>query len=138
MREGRAAVILQRTQHWIDVNLIAGASEDTTPIVAGKVISKRHDRATVVENRSANRVSSIQDGIADLCRSAIIDSPPREEPQVVAEGAIGHDEVTTVQDAAGPDGRVCTERAIGHGKVPTVIDTTATEASTVIADGTVS
>ena len=35
MREGRAAVVLQRTEHWISVDLIAGAGQHTAAVVAG-------------------------------------------------------------------------------------------------------
>jgi hypothetical protein len=50
VREGRAAVILERTQQWIGVNLIAKPGQQTARIIAAQVIAVRGNRAGVIEN----------------------------------------------------------------------------------------
>ena len=40
VREGRATVVLQRTEHRIGVDLIAGSDQETAAIIAAKVVAK--------------------------------------------------------------------------------------------------
>jgi hypothetical protein len=40
VREGRAAVVLQRSKHRIGIDLIAGRREKTAAIIAGEVITE--------------------------------------------------------------------------------------------------
>ena len=60
MREGRAAVILQRPEQWIGVDLIAGASQITAAVVAAHVVAERGNRAGVIENVFA-RTARVED-----------------------------------------------------------------------------
>ncbi len=70
MREGRAAVVLQRTEHWIGVDLIAGAGQHTAAVVAGKVVTKRGERANAFDGSTGS--ASIQDRISHLHRSSAV------------------------------------------------------------------
>jgi len=64
VREGWAAVVLQRAEQWIGVDLVAGRSQVTAAIIAAQVVAMRGDRALVVEDIYA-RSAGIQDGIPD-------------------------------------------------------------------------
>ena len=65
MGEGRAAVILERAEHWIGVDLIARSSEKTGAIVITNIIALRGNRAAVVNDISAGG-SSFQDCVPDV------------------------------------------------------------------------
>ena len=65
VRKGWAPVILQRAKQRIGVDLIARAIQITAAIIAAKVVSKRRDRATLIEDVFA-RHAGIQDCVGDL------------------------------------------------------------------------
>ena len=65
VRKGWAAVILQGTKQWIDVDLIPRAGQVAAGIIAAEIVSKRADRAAVVEDIFA-RCACIQDCIGDF------------------------------------------------------------------------
>jgi hypothetical protein len=41
----RAAIVLERTEHWVGVDLVPGRSQKTAAIIAAEVIAVRRDRA---------------------------------------------------------------------------------------------
>ena len=43
--EGWAAVVLERAEQWIGVDLIAAAIQETAAIIAAEVVAARSDRA---------------------------------------------------------------------------------------------
>ena len=45
MGEGRAAVVLERAEHWIGVDLVAGRIQETAAIIAAEIVAVRDDRA---------------------------------------------------------------------------------------------
>ena len=55
MREGRAAVSLQRTEHWISVDLIAGACQKSAAVIAAHIVAMRCDCTGVVVDICAGR-----------------------------------------------------------------------------------
>src|SRR5262249_42868105 len=85
MRECRAAVVLQRAKHWIGVDLVSHRRQKPAAVVAGEVVSKGDDRATVVEEGSTGS-ASIQHGIIDLRRPSC---PVEDGAAAVAEVAAG-------------------------------------------------
>jgi hypothetical protein len=116
MRKRGAAVVLQRAQHWVGINLIARATQDTASIIAGKVIPKGCDRATIVENRSAER-AGIQDSIPDRRLSCVEQKTAAIACRVAADGAVHHRQrsATFAGDAAATaGGRVVANRTVSH------------------------
>ena len=65
VRKGWAAVILQRTNQRIGIDLIARASQITAAVIAAEVVSKRRDGAAVIKDVFARR-AGIQDCVGDL------------------------------------------------------------------------
>ena len=64
MRKGRAAVILQRPEQRIGINLIAGAVKKSASIIAAHVIPERVNRGGVIED-VFTRSARVQNGIAE-------------------------------------------------------------------------
>ena len=67
MGESRAAVILQRTEQRISVDLIARAVQIPAGIIAAEIVTMRRYRAAVIEKGSASG-AAVEDGIADIQR----------------------------------------------------------------------
>ena len=67
MGEGRAAVALQRAEQWIDVDLVAGRSQEAATAVVAQIVTMRGDRALEVGDVYP-RNAGVQDGIPDLQR----------------------------------------------------------------------
>ena len=65
VREGWAAVILQRTKQRIGIDLIPRASQITAAVIAAEIVSDRGDGAAAVEDVFA-RCAGIQDCVGDL------------------------------------------------------------------------
>ena len=65
VREGWAAVILQRTKQRIGIDLIARAGQITGAVIAAEVVSKRRDGAAVIEDVFTGR-AGIQNYVGDL------------------------------------------------------------------------
>src|ERR1051326_8772449 len=65
MGESRAAVILERTQNWIGVDLVAGAGEETAAIVITNIVAVRDNGASVNSDVSA-RGTGFEDSVPDL------------------------------------------------------------------------
>ena len=65
MRKGWAAVILQRTEQRIGIDLIAWASQVAAAVIAAEVVSKRRDCAAVIEDVCTQCVG-IQDCVGDV------------------------------------------------------------------------
>ena len=45
MSEGRSAIVLERAQHWIGIDLIAGAGEETAEPIAAQIVAERSHEA---------------------------------------------------------------------------------------------
>ena len=93
VRKGWPAVILQRTKQRIGVDLIARASQITAAVIAAEVVSKRRDRAAVIEDVFAGH-AGIQDCVGDLNDTAnsvhcVINASARR-CRVVGDRAICH------------------------------------------------
>jgi hypothetical protein len=86
VRKGWAAVILQRTEQRIHIDLIARASQITAAVIAAEVVSKRRDGAAAVEDVFARR-AGIQDCVGDLNEiiPVVMNAPPEgaELPVIV-------------------------------------------------------
>ena len=75
VRKGWAAVILQRTKQRIGIDLIARAGQITAAIIAAEIVSKRGDRAAIIEDVFA-RCAGIQDSVSHDQRRGVIDAAP--------------------------------------------------------------
>ena len=77
VRKGWAAVILQRTEQRIGIDLIARAGQITAGIIAAEIVSKRGDRAAIIEDVFA-RCAGIQDSVFLTIqrRGVVIDAAP--------------------------------------------------------------
>ena len=73
MGEGRAAVVLERAEHGIGVDLIASRSQETAAIIAAQVVTERGNGASIVKDVRA-RSAGFQDCIPDFeYRTAAVD-----------------------------------------------------------------
>ena len=71
MCEGRSAVVLQRAEHRIGVDLIARAGQITAAVIAAHVVAERGNRAGVIVNVFA-RTARVEDCISGFdCRAAV-------------------------------------------------------------------
>ena len=92
MGECWATIILQRTEQWSSIDLIARAGQETAGIVAAEIVAMGGHRAAVIEKGSA-RGAAVQDAIADIhCGGAtkeggVIDGATRVS-RVTAERAV--------------------------------------------------
>src|SRR5262249_44326869 len=122
LREGAAAVVAQRAEHRIGVDLIARPGQNTASIIAGEVVTKQGERAGV-EDRSTGS-ASVHDGIPHLeyrSSSRVVDGAALAgRRRVAAKGAVAqYQRLTTIkiQDAAaayaGGNG-VATDSAVGY------------------------
>ena len=73
VRKGWAAVILQGTKQWIDVDLIARAGQVAAGIIAAEIVSIGCDRAAIIEDVFA-RCAGIQDSVSHDQRRRVIDA----------------------------------------------------------------
>src|ERR1700720_4581149 len=99
MGESRAAVVLERAEHWIGVDLVAAAVQETAAIIATQVVAARGDRASIVKDVRA-RSASIQDGIPDIERGVVRDAAAANAGPVAADRAVGDRQRRVVKDAA--------------------------------------
>ena len=78
VRKSWASVILQRTEPWIGIDLIARAIQITAAIIAAEIVSIGCDRATVVKDVFA-QCPGIQDRVGDLkaTKLFVINAPAR-------------------------------------------------------------
>jgi len=109
MGEGGTAVILQRTEPGICVDLIASGRQITTAIITAQIVAERSHRGrpvgvilvinvptgrTSIENRASNRQSRIADGAGVIDAAAVVDG------RVAAKSAVDDRERVRVPDAA--------------------------------------
>ena len=131
MRLGRATVVRERAKDRIGVDLIAGASEETAPVIVAQVVAKRGLGAGAKRNDVGSGGSRLKDGITDHQGAAIPDGG--NKTRVAAQSTIGHgyDHVAVgVDRATAEQGRIAAHGAIDHGqrRAATVI-TGATDAA---------
>jgi hypothetical protein len=73
MGKGRSAVVLKRAEDGIGVDLVAGASEEATAVIAAQIVAMRGNCAS---RDVGARCAGFQDGIPDLagpsCRDAAL------------------------------------------------------------------
>src|SRR3954453_6788427 len=70
MGEGRAAVVLQRTEQRIGVDLVASRHQGVVAVIAAKIVPQGVDPVARVSCDVSSRSTSIKDGIVDLYRCA--------------------------------------------------------------------
>ena len=66
MGECWAAIILQRSEHRIGIELVAGTSQEPASIIAADVIAARRDHGQLCNRKVDSRYSSLQDRIPDV------------------------------------------------------------------------
>src|SRR5205823_11078533 len=112
VREGRAAVVLQRAEQWIGVYLVAGRRQEAAAAVAAQVVTVRGDGRPVSRFISVKdifaRSTGLQDGAADVHGRSVIG----------------------VVDAAAGGGRVAAQGAVvdRQRREPGVVDAAAVAA----------
>jgi len=67
MRKSRSAVVLQRTEHRIGIDLVSGPCQITAAIITTHIITVRGNGASVVRDVRARR-TGVQDRISNLKR----------------------------------------------------------------------
>src|SRR6266496_6349510 len=88
MREGGAAIILQRTKQGIDVDLVASRREETAAVVVAEIVAERaHRTGRIVE--IFTRSAGIQDSASDRHhRAAVVDPASNVAGPVAAKSAV--------------------------------------------------
>ena len=67
MGECWATIILQRTEQWSGIDLIARAVQIPAGIITAEIEAMRRHRAAVIE-KGSTRCAAVEDGIADIQR----------------------------------------------------------------------
>lgn len=98
MRECRTAVVLQRAQQWLGVDLIPGACQHARAIIAAEIVSMRDNCAAVIGD-IRTRVASFQDGVSNFQCLGVKDASA-ETGRVTAKRAVSHRKRCNVEDAA--------------------------------------
>src|SRR3954466_4165098 len=109
MGEGGTAVILQRTEPGVRVDLIASGGQITTAIITAQIVAERNHRgrpvgASLVINIPSgrtsieNRASNCQKGVAD--GGAVVNARALIEGGVAAKSAVDDRERRVIRDGA--------------------------------------
>ena len=95
MRKSRSAIVLQRTEHRIGIDLITGSGQVTATVIATEVIADGGNCAAGIEDAFA-RSARVQDGAAELQGRAadalctvVVDTAAITSGRVPAQGAVG-------------------------------------------------
>ena len=62
--EGRSAIVLERAEDWIGIDLIAGASEEPAEVIPAQIVAKRGDKARAKGRNGRPRCSPVEDAVA--------------------------------------------------------------------------
>ena len=96
MREGRAAVVLERAEHWLGVDLVAGRGEEAAAVVIDEIVAVRGDGARDIRNAGAG-CADLEGSIPNLhCRAVVIGDGAAFERVVTADGAVADRQRTAV------------------------------------------
>src|SRR5438477_11518476 len=92
MGGGRTAVILQRAEHGVGVNLVGRVGKKAATVIAAEVVAERGNRARVISDVAA-RSASVQDRAAQLhdrgpSNYKIVDATAALVAYVAAQGAV--------------------------------------------------
>ena len=93
MSKRRSAVVLQRTQHWIGVDLVARTRQVTTTVIAADVIAERSHCASVINKIAGHVVLKDRVGKNRYCVAhpklvEIIDALTRRFSHILRERAV--------------------------------------------------
>jgi hypothetical protein len=93
--EGRSAIVLQRTEDWIGINLIARTIQEAAAVITAYIVPVRNDHASVCGDVGAPR-AGFQDNILDLQSRA-----GRNAATVVVIDSAVTDGAATIETATG-------------------------------------
>src|ERR1043166_2280933 len=132
MRKGRAAIVLQRTQQRIGIDLIARTIQIAPAIIAANIVSIRCDGAGVVEDVFARR-AGVEDCIRYFQKAELVADASANVSRVPAECTVGNRQVAGVGDTAAgakalkciPRSCVAADSAITYCQSPFVVDAAA-------------
>src|SRR5437762_1473289 len=139
MGEGWTAIVLERAEHGIGVDLVAGRSQEAAAVIAAEIVAARGDRALVVKDVAA-RGASFEDSIPDLkyCIAAADEDAATSASAVIADCAMGNCEacrgIATAGDAPTVNAsRIAADRAIPYGGYSAANDVNASATTRAIA-----
>src|SRR6266850_7424190 len=122
MSEGRSAVILERAQHWVGIDLVAWPGQKSAGVIAAQVVAERGNRVASVVKDVRARAAGIEYGVAYLKRARDVETNSTLRSRVAADCAI----FDRSWAAPGPDAatlqasRVVADRAVTDRKWTTV------------------
>jgi hypothetical protein len=107
MCESGSSIVLKRPKHWIGIDLVARAVQETATIVATDIVAVRGNRASVVGNVSTK--ARFQHGIPDL------EGPGDNNTTAVvaANGGI-RDAASAIDTATGQASKVAAKSAVSE------------------------
>jgi len=125
--KSEAPIVLQRAEHGIRIDLVAGRGQEAAAAIAAEVVATRGDRASVIMDVRA-RVAGVQDCIPDLGRAAaaVDDGAAPHTGPVAANRAIANHPGSVVSDATAiVSGVIAADRAIGDRNRAAALDASA-------------
>ena len=109
--KGRAAVVLERTENWIRVDLVPSRSQEAAAVIAAEIVAERSDRAWVARDVGA-RCAGLQDGVPDR-DPPVAEMPPPSSLAVLPLIVLFVMTATAVETSAGAGSIVIAESAVG-------------------------
>ena len=114
MSERGPPIILERAEHWIGVDLIAGRGEKAAPVITAKVVTQRGDRPGIAKD-GRGYSASVYNRIPDPGHVAVVDGAAGGRARVTTDRAVGNRQwIKPHEEAASPIGGVAADRAIAH------------------------
>jgi hypothetical protein len=128
MGKGRTAIVLERAEHGIGVDLVATAVEKTSTIIAAEIVAVRDDSPGIVKVRI--RRTGVYDSICDLqCSASDVEDTALFQVyglvrEIVGQSAVGDRQCAAVTDTAAIAVRMIPAKgAIGDCQRAAVINT---------------
>src|SRR5215831_5184257 len=136
MGEGRTSVILQWSNHRIDIDLVAHGCQNAAAIVVAKVLTVRG--SSTVINDVCPKARSLKNSVPNRCGPAIVDAAGELMPcKVSAKSAVAHCQrprfvIDAAADAfaAGGGGPVTGNSAVGHSQRRVAVGAIVVDAAT--------
>jgi hypothetical protein len=101
MCQSGAAVILQRPEHRIPVDLVAWTSQNPETIIATKVVAKRPDDAVAIVIDIRTCVAFFQNRVSDLKIVKVYNAAREKHRRVIADCAINNHQCPGIEHATG-------------------------------------
>src|SRR5439155_7578221 len=114
MGEGRAAIVLERAEDRVGIDLVAGSSQETATVVTAKVVAVGSDRCSIT-NDICSRATGFKNSISNLDRAGGIDTAALLGGGVTADRAIGDNTAAVDATPVTEVSRIAADSAVANG-----------------------